>query len=271
MNLITIQQINDYLLCFLFIQLLIIMTEIQRNMYNFNNDLSEDTICGEYPFVRAFNHLPGQICRAWMSAWRWDHDGANNRCPENEKKKKKNWAELLSDGRVRIWRDKGPKWSVERQREKTGFSHGMRASKGLAQRGDEGSFGSSPSLHGGCCWASFLSRQSSLIFSLFFLLLNCFWSSRRSNRPPTKHLNSLTDCMKVALLWNEQKSQKCLQSNSPSLIKWALILVVSKHKLNYFPINYSDLRFTYNIMLKFLQCVIRRRSNGSSCIFSCRY
>lgn len=46
------------------------MTEIQRNIYDFNNDLSEDVICGEYPFVRAFNYLPGQIYRDWMSAWR---------------------------------------------------------------------------------------------------------------------------------------------------------------------------------------------------------
>lgn len=89
------------------------------------------------------------------------------------KMKRRNWAEPLSDGRTRIWRDKGPKWSAERQREKTGFSHGMRTSKGLAQQGDEGSFGSSPSLHGGCCWASFLSRQSSLIFSSFF----CCWTA----------------------------------------------------------------------------------------------
>lgn len=197
MNLITIQQISDYLLCFLFIQLLIIMTEIQRNIYDFNNDLSEDVICGEYPFVRAFNYLPGQIYRDWMSAWRWDHDGANNRCPENEKKKLSWAAEWWTNENLKR---QGPKvvcWETARENRLFTWDENEQRLGSARRRGE---LGSSPSLHGGCCWASFLSRQSSLIFSSFFLLLNCFWSSRLSNRPPTKHLNSSTDCMKVALL-----------------------------------------------------------------------
>lgn len=197
MNLITIQQISKYLLCFLFIQLLIIMTEIQRNIYDFNNDLSEDVICGEYPFVRAFNYLPGQIYRDWMSAWRWDHDGANNRCPENEKKKLSWAAEWWTNENLKR---QGPKvvcWETARENRLFTWDENEQRLGSARRRGE---LGSSPSLHGGCCWASFLSRQSSLIFSSFFLLLNCFWSSRLSNRPPTKHLNSSTDCMKVALL-----------------------------------------------------------------------
>lgn len=32
---------------------------------------------------------------AWMSGWRWGHDGGNNRWPKTEKK---SWADLLNDG-----------------------------------------------------------------------------------------------------------------------------------------------------------------------------
>lgn len=197
MNLITIQQINDYLLCFLFIQLLIIMTEIQRNIYDFNNDLSEDAICGEYPFVRAFNYLPGQIYRDRMSAWRWDHDGANNRCPENEKKKLSWAAEWWMNENLKR---QGPKvvcWETARENRLFTWDENEQRLGSVRRRGELWLLSESP------WWLllGFLSQQTVVAhFFLFFLLLNCFWSSRLSNRPPTKHRNSLTDCMKVALL-----------------------------------------------------------------------
>lgn len=156
--------------------------------------------------------------RDWMSEWRWYHDGGNNRRLGKWKGELSRAAEWWTTEDLRrqeakvICRETGrenrlfpkplfhlfvslgesqgdPRMPIQRSGKQPGrFEGGGERAKALAQRRDEGSFGLSLGLHGGCCCVSFLTRRLSLIFLSLFLLADCFVQQtwQQIPKPPKK-------------------------------------------------------------------------------------